>query len=538
MRVAIAHTSARVARRITIVLKEELGSYEAIRNMMAQYYFAGSFIIIIFGLATGRLVQSKRISPIVMFVFYMAIVLVTTIVAVATNAFMVFIGLAVLQRVGEACLYNPGLHMVFSGFSGRMKTKIRSVHSTYYYTAVGLPLALLFSYTSAAMDSERGMLGWMIIVLSAGGLAIILKFETSLIDTLYAHVYHGVKSSKIAAVQTLSFLKPPRYGHKMSRLLEENPKIVLRKTIILGLGFVEDDEKATEAIVHQFRSDQEEIQIAVLDALKASSRYEAIQFLAKIMMAKEESHSLKVRMNAARMIAALYGRKAIPFLLNGLEDKDVRVVANTLEVLSVFRDAHLVRYFRDFLDSPVPRVRANALMGLAGYRKYRNKYENMTREILEGNDTHMLVSILYVIGSIQDRSFMRNLDNLFVSPLSEDPMVRRGLAWALTRLDDKRGFELFVNLLKTPWEPGEREPAFMHFISQLSRDVRFDLVKYIAVHHYDDTDVIVGANHKFEDSHFDFHEEIQYLEILIDTIAFSRYDSGFSHEELEGALPS
>ena len=523
---------------VTIVLKEELGSYEAIRNMMAQYYFAGSFIIILVGLATGRIVQIKRVSPIVMFVFYMAIVLVTAIIAVATNAFMVFICLAVLQRVGEACFYNPGLHMVFSGFSGRMKTQIRSAHSTYYYTAVGLPLALLFSYTSVAMESERDMLGWILIVLLVAGLAMILKFETSLVDTLYAHVYHGVKSSKIAAVQTLSFLKPPRYGHKMSRLLEENPKRVLRKTIILGLGYVDDDEKATDAILQQFRSDQEEIQIAVLDALKASSRYEAIQFMAKIMMAKEESHSLKVRMNAARMIAALYGRKAIPFLLNGLEDTDVRVVANTLEVLSVFRDAHLVRYFREFVESSVPRVRANALMGLAGYRKHRKRYEDTTREILEGNDTHMLVSILYVIGSIQDRSFMRHLDNLMVSPLAEDPMVRRGLAWALTRLDDDRGFELFVQLLKTPWQEGEREPAFMHFISQLSRDVRFDLVKFIAVHHYDDTDVIVGANHKFEDSHFDFHEEIQYLEILIDTIAFSRYDSAFADGTSEEVLPS
>jgi hypothetical protein len=125
-----------------------------------------------------------------------------------------------------------------------------------------------------------------------------------------------------------------------------------------------------------------------------------------------------------------------------------------------------------------------------------------------------------------------------VSPLAEDPMVRRGLAWAFTRLDDDRGFELFVQLLKTPWKEGDREPAFMHFISQLSRDVRFDLVKFIAVHHYDDTDVIVGANHKFEDSHFDFHEEIQYLEILIDTIAFSRYDSAFADGASEEVPPS
>ena len=62
----------------------------------------------------------------------------------------------------------------------------------------------------------------------------------------------------------------------------------------------------------------------------------------------------------------------------------------------------------------------------------------------------------------------------------------------------------------------------MHFVSQLSRHLRFDLVKYIAIRYYDDTDVIIALNEKLEVSHFDFHEEIQYLEILLDTIGESR----------------
>ena len=66
----------------------------------------------------------------------------------------------------------------------------------------------------------------------------------------------------------------------------------------------------------------------------------------------------------------------------------------------------------------------------------------------------------------------------------------------------------------------------MHFVSQLSRHLRFELVKYIAVRYYDDTDVIIALNEKLEVSHFDFHEEIQYLEILLDTIGESRRASG------------
>ena len=73
------------------------------------------------------------------------------------------------------------------------------------------------------------------------------------------------------------------------------------------------NRKARKSFFEQFHSEREEIQIAVLDALQTSTRYESIQFLANIMMARERSQTLRVRMNAAKMIAALYGRRAIPF---------------------------------------------------------------------------------------------------------------------------------------------------------------------------------------------------------------------------------
>ena len=125
---------------------------------------------------------------------------------------------------------------------------------------------------------------------------------------------------------------------------------------------------------------------------------------------------------------------------------------------------------------------------------------------------------------------MKHLDKLVESKLAEDPMVRRGLAWALTRLEDKRGFDLFAQLFGAAWD-GKEEP-FMHFVSQLSRHLRFELIKYIAIRYYDDTDVIIAVNEKLEVSHFDFHEEIQYLEILLDTIGESRRASGRGWRDL------
>jgi HEAT repeat protein len=505
---------------VSVVLKEELSSYAAIRGVMADYYLVASFFVILITIGIGRQVQRTHTSPIRLIIVYIGSVLTVALVATWTDVFYAFLALAIVRRVTENSLLNPAVQMVITSFAGKLRTKLRSAHSIFYYSAVGVPLALLYSYTSSALESERVLLGSIIITLLAIALVLLMGFEKRLVEALYQFVYQGNKTSAVGAVQALSFLKPPKYSEHMGELLSGEPKQILRKTIIMGLGHVRHDDSTTETILNQFKSDKEEIQIAVLDALKLSNRYEAIQFLAKIMMAKEMSHSLKVRMNAAQMIASLYGRKAIPFLLNGLEDEDERVVANTLEVLSVFKDKNLARYFREFVESPVPRVRANALMGLAHYRQERELYEGITREILDGYDTQMLVSVLYVVGSLRDKTFMKHLDNLMKSPLVQDPMVRRGLAWVFTRLEDERGFELFAQLFGAPWD-GKEEP-FMHFVSQLSSHLRFDLIKYIAVRYYDDTDIIVAVNEKLEVSHFDFNEEIQYLEILLDTIGESR----------------
>ena len=83
------------------------------------------------------------------------------------------------------------------------------------------------------------------------------------------------------------------YSEHMGQLLSGDPKHVLRKTIILGLGHIRQDDKTTETILHQFKSDKEEIQIAVLDALKLSNRYETIQFLGKDYDGKRDEPQLE-----------------------------------------------------------------------------------------------------------------------------------------------------------------------------------------------------------------------------------------------------
>ena len=100
-------------------------------------------------------------------------------------------------------------------------------------------------------------------------------------------------------------------------------------------------------------------------------------------------------------------------------------------------------------------------------------------------------------------------------------MVRRGLAWCFTRLDDKRGFDLFAEFFAEPYKDGDPTP-YMHFFSQLSRDLRLDIVKYFAVNFFEQKDLTDFFERKLKNSHYDFHDEIDYLDILIETLEFNK----------------
>jgi len=508
---------------INVVIKEELGSFANMRELLESYYIAVSFGVILFSLLTGRLVEKKHVSPYRLIGIYGGLIALVATIAAVENALFVFVGLGVIRRVCEVCLYNQGIQMIVMGFAEDIKLKARALHGFSYSTAIAIPLTAVYYYASQIEGiNQRVGLSVVLAIISAGGLCAVPFVKKSMVRCLNAFVSSGRRALRIPAIRVLSFLKPPEYETTMTTLLETNPKQVLRKNIIMALGYSNPNNSTIEVILKQFDTPQEEIQFAVLDSLKVTNRYRALQFISNVMMAKERSYSLKVRMNAARVIASLYGRKAIPFLLNGLEDPDHRVVANTLEVLSLFKDPTLIQYFWLHRNSEIPRVRANALMGLGVFRNQRVAFAALVREtLLPVKEAGEIASTLYVIGQLKDATFLPELRTLLASEKAEDPLVRRGLAWAFTQCDDSEGFRLFAQLFFDT-STFKKEPPFMHYISHLSSQRRFELVKYIGIRHYDDIEIQIAFVEGMERSHFNFNDEIHYFEVLLESIEDSR----------------
>jgi len=499
---------------IKVVLKENLGSFDAIRNLMTTYILIASGLVMLMSLAVGRLIQNKRVSPILLLGFQVGILSMFGISCLATGSFYFFVAFEVARRVSGNVLFSPAYQMIMASFIGKFRNKMRSVYNFYYYTIIGIPLVILFSYIHKSIPhmQEELILG-LILILSAGSFFLLFRFRKQLIAIMYEFIRSSHKAASIIGIQTLSYLRPRDYEPRMTALLSEDPKKLLRKTIILGLGYLGSDS-SVDAIIKEFSTEKEEIQFAILDALQTSQHYRATQFMTNIVLAQEKSQSFRLRMNATSIIAAMYGKKAIPFLLNGLNDPDPRVVANTLETLRVFKDKALIPYFQQFSESSNPRIRANTLMGLAQFRKTRKASRQSIRDVLEGNDESMLASFLYAIGKLKERSFYRELEKIYESESRKKEKVKYTLAWALTRLKNKHGFDLFGVILGTPYQEKVKDPV-MHFLSQLSQEARFDLIEYLAVHQYEDTNFIKNIGDKLKYSPFDFHQELDYFNMIV-----------------------
>ena len=503
---------------VKVVVKSHLQTYDAIRAMTENYFSLSCVLIALLSLVTGKAIELKRISPIRLLNLYALLMAAFSIVCLVTHSFYLFVLLEVVRRVSEYCLYSPANQMVISSFVSELRPKLKATHSFYYYALVPILMAAVFSLTThLPVKTEVVVVLVSIIFASLAALVTLVRFRQKFTSSLYDFINSQQKAVAVIAANMLSYIRPPDYVERMNEILAAAPKKLLRKTIILGLGYLHS-ERSVEIIKEQFESDKEEIQLAALDALRISKKFRATQFMLNILLAKATPKTQRVRLNAMSVIAGIYGKKAIPFLMNGLEDADPRVVANALEVLSYFKDRDLKPYFVKHLASAVPRVRANALLGLAHFRETKSQYRRAVLDSLEQGSVSLIASIVYVIGRLRDREFRSDLIRIYDSPdLARNPALVNVLSWALIRINDQRGYELTNRIVLQPTYAKE-QGSFMHFFSLHPQEVRYDIIRYFVNAYQQDPDAVHRFGERLKQSIYDFHEELEYLKVYSQSI--------------------
>lgn len=497
---------------LLLALKQNVSSFEALKDIQAEYYLVASLLVVALGPLAARWIQSRRSSPLRLLSLYAGVMLLFLGLCWVHPVFFSFIALEVGQVVAKSVVGEPGCQMIYAAFKDGVRNRLRSWGVFFFDSLAGLPFLVLLPFLASigAAEQVRILLPMAAACVIAGAF-LAWRARLRLVPTLYGLFGAADKESSILAAQALSYLRPKDFTSRMDEMLKSDPKNLLRKTIILGLAYSKE-AKALDAVVREFQSDKEEIQLAVLDAMRVFRNYRALQFAVDVMSGRVVSKSLQVRVNASRLIGAIYGRRAIPFLLRGLEDSDPRIVANTLETLGEFQDRKLIGFFEVLLAHSVPRVRLNALMAVSPFRETRRLYREGVASALRTRDPAWIASSLYVVGRLRDSFFLPLVERLLDTPLAENPRIRGGLAWALTRLGDARGFERFATLVADA-QGGEESATLMHFFGQLPPETRFEAIERL-VRRGGDASSVKSFARTLRESSLDFHRELEYLDLL------------------------
>ncbi len=502
---------------LRISLKDGLWSFVEIKRIMSEYTFAASCLSILISYMVGKWNQGSRISPIRLLQLKSFLMLIALCLTWFIPSLSFVILLEITRLVTSNCLYKPAIQTVLGSFISEFRNKFGAQYNLYFFIAASLPFGLLFIYTQRMpFATERIVVLSLLLFFLLLAFPIIYYTKNKLTELHYQFIATGHKTASIISVQTLSFLRPPDYGERMRDLLSLDPKKLLRKNIILGLGFC-NDEAATETIIQEFDSDKEMIQLAVLEALRVSRNYKATQFMFNILGIREKPKSLKVRMHAAFLIAGMYGKKAIPILLNELESSEPRIVANILEALSLFRDKDLIPYFKQHLESGNSRIKANALMGLGQIRSTRKLYRETLHRFFEERDPKLVAPLLYVVGKLEDEKAIVYLNSISNSALGNNLRVMPCLAWAWAKLGKRQGFDLFGELFDLPYKKVLGDKV-LNLFAQLKKETRFDIIKYLAFKWREQPVYVQNLANNLRHSQFNYYEEIEYLHYIANEV--------------------
>jgi HEAT repeat protein len=319
----------------------------------------------------------------------------------------------------------------------------------------GRPLGTLLLFLMAltlAWPPIPDRLAWVLLVCALVFLSYPLFFRRAYFKHLIGCLDSRDSGLVTNAIQALGERNRHAAVAPLLSLLDRTREIHLQKTIVLSLGRIRD-RTALHHIVQLFSVADERLQQSVIQAIDGYQDYGSILPLIRLLQHRRNV-SFEVRMNALSLLTRLLGSKMIPFLLDGLGHKDLRVVANAVEALGLLKDRKTVPVLLPFLGHESHRIRANAAVAL--YPFWWMRREGVQKQALRTLDQlycsekgEARRAAIYAIGRLRLKRYEEEL----VAQLdATDKNLRREVGAALAQMKNPSFPESFVGLLLDPDE--------------------------------------------------------------------------------------
>ena len=430
-----------------------------------------------------------------------------------------FVGLAAMEVIARALdrsAFAHILHATGNTVRGHKKSTFRYIQQSMQFI---LPAILVFFITNK-IKSEffREMhlaLKLSLMGVIAASIAALLFFTMRLDSFLRVMLSEDSKENKTRAILGLEMLRPFDFELILEKILNSSPKKIVAKTAINALSTV-NSESSVKLILDQFANGREEIQLAVIQAMRGVRSPTAINFLWRASTGNVGSIAMKARFEATDAMSEIYGAGIVPIIMEGLKDPDARVVANTIDVLAQFYDRRLVQIFSEFSNHPVPRIQANALLALRKYAKSKKAWRDMMIDRFAKSAQNILPSLLYAMGKSGDRGFSDYIRKLAtrVENFESVAIIERGVAIALISLLDKKGYELFFDIVTRKVLNRDVEDAIILF-GGVNSEARILTIEYLLEEHARSPRRLSLLYSRLKASPLDLHFELALLKVAV-----------------------
>jgi HEAT repeat protein len=164
-------------------------------------------------------------------------------------------------------------------------------------------------------------------------------------------------------------------------------------------------------IVDLFSVRNESLQLAVVESLSRYRNYQSMLALFRLTKSKNNV-SFLVKMSATNFLTRLVGKRMIPFLLESLEDPDLRMRANAIESIGLLKDRKTLSILVPYLKVENHRIRANAAVALYPFRRTRRQALACLETLFRSKEKVHHLASLFAFGELKLRQYEKDLIRL------------------------------------------------------------------------------------------------------------------------------
>lgn len=295
-----------------------------------------------------------------------------------------------------------------------------------------------------------------LIMLGVLGIMIINIFPLQQRYTQMAqqHLFlPGLNPAKLDAIEILGQKGHSEPGillaYSLRNTMEED---LIRIKILKTLGKIQDPETIPE-ILEALESGNDQIKYAAIEALQqfknlhteliahAFSRHRIISTLKHVF---NHHNTEEVRSGVITLLARFNEEETIKFLIEILSSDNEKMIIDALQACRVFKDPNAAYYLTRFLQSDNPQIKAQAIIALWHFKKYRPRVQKALLELKQNPTEENIIAELHIIGELR---LIKEKKTLEKGLKSSNVQIRFEAALGLAHCNDRRCIPLLAQFL-------------------------------------------------------------------------------------------